>query len=118
MSREENFGLHKSPSFSWTACIRRRQTGLGHVQSAATARRGSDAQVQRLQHGPANHPLMYLILYADRVDISTAAPLIKADLHSTNTQLGLAFSAFAYQYALFQLVGGYFADKFGPGGPT
>jgi MFS family permease len=58
--------------------------------------------------------LMYLILYVDRVNISTAAPLIKADLDLTNTQLGLAFSAFAYPYALFQLIGGYFGDRFGP----
>jgi MFS family permease len=58
--------------------------------------------------------LMYLILYVDRVNISTAAPLIKAELNLSNTQLGLAFSAFAYPYALFQLIGGYFGDKFGP----
>src|SRR5262249_28698358 len=58
--------------------------------------------------------LMYLILYVDRVNISTAAPLIKADLSLSNTQLGLAFSGFAYPYALFQLIGGYFGDKFGP----
>ncbi|MBV9563416.1 MAG: MFS transporter, partial [Bradyrhizobium sp.] len=43
--------------------------------------------------------LMYLILYVDRVNISTAAPLIKADLNLSNTDLGLAFSAFAYPYA-------------------
>jgi MFS family permease len=49
----------------------------------------------------------------DRVNISTAAPLIKADLKLSNTELGLAFSAFAYPYALFQLIGGYFGDKFG-----
>jgi sugar phosphate permease len=58
--------------------------------------------------------LTYLILYVDRVNISTAAPLIKADLGLTNTQLRLAFSAFAYPYALLQLLGGYFGDKFGP----
>jgi MFS family permease len=57
--------------------------------------------------------LMYLILYMDRVNISTAAPLIKADLNLSNTELGLVFSAFAYPYALFQLIGGYFGDKFG-----
>jgi MFS family permease len=57
--------------------------------------------------------LMYLILYVDRVNISTAAPLIKAELDLSNTELGLAFSAFAYPYALFQLIGGYFGDKFG-----
>ena len=56
--------------------------------------------------------LMYLILYVDRVNISTAAPLIKADLGLSNTQLGLVFSAFAYPYALFQLIGGYFAGYF------
>ena len=58
--------------------------------------------------------LMYMIFYIDRVNISTAAPLIKADLGLSNTQLGLAFSAFAYPYALFQLIGGWLADKFGP----
>ncbi len=57
--------------------------------------------------------IMYLILYVDRVNISTAAPLIKADLKLSNTELGLAFSAFAYPYALFQLIGGYIGDKFG-----
>ena len=57
--------------------------------------------------------LMYLILYVDRVNISTAAPLIKADLGLSNTGLGLAFSAFAYPYAFFQLVGGWLGDKFG-----
>jgi MFS family permease len=57
--------------------------------------------------------LMYLILYVDRVNISTAAPLIRAELGLSNTQLGLMFSAFAYPYALFQLIGGYFGDKFG-----
>jgi sugar phosphate permease len=57
--------------------------------------------------------LMYPVLYVDRVNISTAAPLIKADLDLSNAQLGLAFSAFAYPYALFQLIGGYFGDKFG-----
>lgn len=57
--------------------------------------------------------LMYLILYVDRVNISTVAPLIKADLGLSNTEIGLALSAFAYPYAAFQLVGGYLGDKFG-----
>jgi MFS family permease len=57
--------------------------------------------------------LMYLILYVDRVNLSTAAPLIQADLGLSNTGLGLAFSAFAYPYAFFQLVGGWLGDKFG-----
>jgi MFS family permease len=58
--------------------------------------------------------LLYLILYVDRVNISTSAPLIKTALGLDNTQLGLAFSAFAYPYAFFQLVGGWLGDRFGP----
>ena len=57
--------------------------------------------------------LMYLILFVNRVNISTAAPLMKADLKLTNTQLGLAFSAFAIPYAFFQLIGGWIGDKLG-----
>jgi MFS family permease len=56
---------------------------------------------------------MYFILFVDRVNISTAAPLIARDLNLDNTKLGLAFSAFAFPYALFQLIGGWIADRFG-----
>jgi MFS family permease len=56
---------------------------------------------------------MYVILYVDRVNIATAAPLIKSQLHLTNTHLGLTFSAFAVSYALFQLIGGWTSDLFG-----
>jgi MFS family permease len=58
--------------------------------------------------------LMYLILFINRVSISTAAPLMKVDLQLTNSQLGLAFSAFAIPYALFQLIGGWIGDRLGP----
>lgn len=57
---------------------------------------------------------MYFITYLDRVSISTAAPFIKADLHLSNTQLGLALSAFAVPYAFFQIIGGFIGDRFGP----
>ncbi|GJE34216.1 MFS transporter [Methylobacterium oxalidis] len=57
--------------------------------------------------------LMYFITYVDRVNVGTAAPAIKAELGLTNTQLGLIFSAFAYPYAVFQIVGGAMADKWG-----
>jgi MFS family permease len=58
--------------------------------------------------------VLYFILFVNRVNIATAAPLIRADLGLSNTQLGLAFSAFAIPYALFQLIGGWIGDKFGP----
>jgi MFS family permease len=56
---------------------------------------------------------MYLILYIDRVNIATAAPLIRADLHLSNTQLGLALSSFAIFYAVFQIIGGWIGDRLG-----
>jgi MFS family permease len=57
---------------------------------------------------------MYLIFYVDRVNISTAAPIIQKDLGLTATQLGIAFSAFAYPYAFFQIAGGWLGDRMGP----
>jgi sugar phosphate permease len=58
--------------------------------------------------------LMYLVMYIDRVNIATAAPRMTADLGLSNTQFGLAISAFSYPYALFQLIGGWVSDRFGP----
>src|SRR5712675_635716 len=57
--------------------------------------------------------LMYGITYIDRVNVSTAASVFKQDLHLTNVQVGLVFSAFAYPYLIFQLVGGWVSDRFG-----
>ena len=57
---------------------------------------------------------MYMITYIDRVNISTAAPFIKDDLGLSNTQLGLALSAFSIPYAFFQIFGGMIGDRFGP----
>jgi MFS family permease len=57
--------------------------------------------------------LMYLVLYIDRVNIATAGPRIIADLGLSNTQFGLVVSAFAFPYAIFQLVGGWTSDRIG-----
>ena len=56
---------------------------------------------------------MYFITYIDRVNVSSAAEQIKADLHLSNTELGFAFSAFGYPYLVFQVIGGWFGDRFG-----
>src|SRR6185437_656836 len=58
--------------------------------------------------------LMYFLYYIDRVNIATAAPLIKADLGLSNTELGAAFGAFAAPYTIFQLIGGWLGDRLGP----
>src|SRR5438093_3827642 len=60
--------------------------------------------------------LMYFLTYLDRVNISTAMASNEflKELPLTNTQAGLIFSAFAYPYLLFQIGGGWVADKFGP----
>jgi sugar phosphate permease len=57
---------------------------------------------------------MLFIEYVDRVNLSVAAPLIKAELGLSNTQLGFALSAFGYCYAAFQIVNGYLGDRYGP----
>src|ERR1700745_1136656 len=57
--------------------------------------------------------IMYFITYVDRVNIGTAAGEIQRELHLSNTQLGLVFSAFGYPYLLFQVIGGWVGDRFG-----
>jgi MFS family permease len=57
--------------------------------------------------------LMNFILFVDRVNLAAAAVVIQKDLGLTNIELGLAFAAFNYAYAPFQLVGGWIADRFG-----
>jgi MFS family permease len=56
---------------------------------------------------------MHVMLFVDRVNLAAAAETIKTDLGLTNIQLGVAFSAFNYAYAPFQLVGGWVADRYG-----
>src|ERR1700735_5897666 len=57
--------------------------------------------------------VMYFITYLDRVDVGTAAAGFSKDFKLNNTQIGLVFSAFAYPYLLFQIVGGWISDRFG-----
>lgn len=57
---------------------------------------------------------LYLLLYLDRVNVATAAPLIQSELHLGNAALGVVLSAFAYSYAFCQLIGGFAGERFGP----
>ena len=56
---------------------------------------------------------MYGITYVDRVNVSTAAAQFGAELHLSHTQVGFVFSAFAYPYLVFQIIGGWVGDRFG-----
>lgn len=57
--------------------------------------------------------LMYFITYLDRVNVSTAAAGFGKDFNLSKTQIGLVFSAFAYPYLVFQIIGGWVSDRFG-----
>jgi MFS family permease len=57
--------------------------------------------------------LMYFITYLDRVNVSTAAAGFGKEFNLTKTEIGLVFSAFAYPYLIFQIIGGWVSDKFG-----
>jgi ACS family glucarate transporter-like MFS transporter len=57
--------------------------------------------------------LLSVLLYVDRVCVSTAKGQITHDLGLTDTQFGWVMSAFAIGYALFQTPSGMLADKLG-----
>jgi len=54
-----------------------------------------------------------LINYVDRGNLATAAPLIKDQLHLTNSELGLLLSAFFYTYVLAMVPLGWVAERYG-----
>ena len=60
--------------------------------------------------------VMYLITYLDRVNISTAAPMISKEFGFTKVTMGVIFSAFVWAYAAFQVPGGWLSDRLGPRG--
>src|ERR1039458_6667713 len=57
--------------------------------------------------------LMYLITYLDRVNISTAAPVISKEFGFDKITMGIIFSAFVWAYAMFEVPGGWLGDRFG-----
>ena len=57
--------------------------------------------------------IMYFITYIDRVNVSTASIEFGKEFGFSKTQIGFIFSAFAYPYLLFQIIGGWFGDRFG-----
>jgi len=57
--------------------------------------------------------VMYFITYLDRVNVSTAAAGFGKEFGLNRTEIGLVFSAFAYPYLVFQIIGGWVSDRFG-----
>ncbi|QCP49554.1 MFS transporter [Trinickia violacea] len=57
--------------------------------------------------------VMYFITYLDRVNVSTAAAGFGKEFGLSKTEIGLVFSAFAYPYLVFQIIGGWVSDRFG-----
>jgi MFS transporter, ACS family, hexuronate transporter len=55
-----------------------------------------------------------MINYMDRSALSIAAPLMMRELRIDTVQLGFIFSSFFAGYALFNFLGGYASDVFGP----
>jgi ACS family glucarate transporter-like MFS transporter len=55
-----------------------------------------------------------IVMYIDRVCISQAAPAITNDLGLTKIEMGWVLSIFVWAYALFEIPGGWLADRIGP----
>src|SRR6266404_4916660 len=55
-----------------------------------------------------------IITYIDRICIAQAAGDIRRELHLDEAEMGWAFAAFAWAYALFEIPGGWLGDKIGP----
>jgi len=58
--------------------------------------------------------LVSMVTYLDRVNISIVAKNVMDTYHVSNLTMGKIFSAFILAYALFQVPGGWLADRYGP----
>ena len=56
----------------------------------------------------------YFITYMDRVNISSAVPVIQKELGYSMVTVGWILSSFRWGYALFQIPGGWLGDRIGP----
>ncbi|MEO8680152.1 MAG: MFS transporter [Vicinamibacterales bacterium] len=54
-----------------------------------------------------------MVNYLDRTVLGIAAPYLTQELGLTAASLGIVFSAFSWSYALLQIPGGIFLDRFG-----
>ena len=54
-----------------------------------------------------------MVNYLDRTVLGIAAPYLTKELGLTAASLGIVFSAFSWSYALLQIPGGVFLDRFG-----
>jgi ACS family D-galactonate transporter-like MFS transporter len=54
------------------------------------------------------------INYLDRANLSIAAPIVKKQLHISDVEMGLIFSAFSWTYAALQIPGGWILERIGP----
>ncbi len=54
-----------------------------------------------------------MINYLDRSVLGIAAPFLTRELNLSAAQMGLVFSAFSWSYALLQIPGGIFLDRYG-----
>lgn len=54
-----------------------------------------------------------MVNYLDRTVLGIAAPYLTTELGLTAASLGIVFSAFSWSYALLQIPGGIFLDRFG-----
>lgn len=57
--------------------------------------------------------LAMVINYVDRSALSIAMPFMTKDFHLSPADKGLIFASFSVGYALFNFLGGYFADRWG-----
>src|SRR6516164_1410783 len=57
--------------------------------------------------------LMAFMMYMERGAIGAATPAIMREFHADKITMGWSISAFNWSYALFQVPGGWLADRFG-----
>ena len=88
---------------------------MSQTPSALSAGPGSAAGRTHVRWFPVLALIAFgtMLNYLDRTVLGIAAPSLTRDLGLTAAMMGVAFSAFSWSYALLQIPGGIFLDRFG-----
>jgi ACS family D-galactonate transporter-like MFS transporter len=90
-------------------------TRLAHSAAQPAASESAHASATHVRWFPvlALVAVATMINYLDRTVLGIAAPYLTKELGLTAASMGVVFSAFSWSYALLQIPGGIFLDRFG-----
>src|SRR5205823_279494 len=114
-SRWRSFHDSDQEAFSFRRDSRSSRSAFAHGARMSTVATSAVSKATRVRWGILACVVMITVLtYIDRLNLSIAGKYIQDELSFSTQTMGWVLSAFLLGYSLFQIPGGWAADRFGP----